>query len=162
MFLADGGKSVKALLDPVNEPWRPEMNYYQNAKELGVHDMWQLHTARTNLCKEYLDRWNESGIDALLCKNLFSWHMPPCFLLTSCTGPTSPYASIEHGNFKYVGYTGVFNILDYSAASFPTGLCAHEEHDSAHDGEPLNATCDEVRQSCKFSSTMLLSNSADM
>jgi amidase len=68
MFVADGGKSVKAILDPVEEPIRPEMANYAHAKELGVHEMWQLHLERTEFCKAYLDRWNAcEGLDAVLC-----------------------------------------------------------------------------------------------
>jgi amidase len=69
MFVADGGKSVRAILEPVNEPFRPEMHMYSVAKELGVHEMWQLHLERTELCKTYLDRWNEcKDLDGILCK----------------------------------------------------------------------------------------------
>jgi amidase len=66
-FVADGGKSVRKLLEPTGEPFRPEMKAYEDAAELGVHEMWQLHLKRNTLCKSYLDRWNESGIDAVLC-----------------------------------------------------------------------------------------------
>lgn len=66
-FVADGGKSVRKLLEPTGEPFRPEMKAYEDAAELGVHEMWQLHLKRNTLCKSYLDRWNASGIDAVLC-----------------------------------------------------------------------------------------------
>ena len=68
MFVADGGKSVRKLLESTEEPFRPEMKAYAEAVELGVHEMWQLHLERNTVCKEYLDRWNESGIDAILCE----------------------------------------------------------------------------------------------
>jgi amidase len=68
MFLADGGKSIQQLLAPVDEPIRPEMKHYKEAKELGVYDMWQVHSRRTEFCKAYLDRWNAcKGLDAILC-----------------------------------------------------------------------------------------------
>jgi len=70
MFLADGGKSLQKLLDPVREPFRPEMLGYATAAELGVYDMWQLHSKRTELCKAYLDRWNAcERLDAILCES---------------------------------------------------------------------------------------------
>ncbi|KAI9375110.1 amidase signature domain-containing protein [Aspergillus egyptiacus] len=103
MFVADGGKSVRKLLEPTGEPFRPEMKAYEEATELGVYEMWQLQLARNNLCKSYLDRWNEADIDAVLC-------------------PTTPYSTVENGKFAYVGYTGVFNVLDYPAVSFPCGV----------------------------------------
>lgn len=109
-FVADGGESVRAILDPVAEPFRPEMEAYATAKQLGTHGLWQLQLQRTSLQKRYLDQWNEAGIDAILC-------------------PTTPFSSVVNGNFKHVAYTGVYNILDYSAISFPTGIKADKELD---------------------------------
>lgn len=67
MFVADGGKSVKALLAPTGEPFRPEMTPYAESTELGTHDMWQLHLARSELQREYLEQWQSYGdLDAIL------------------------------------------------------------------------------------------------
>lgn len=72
MFVADGGKSVAALLAPSNEPWRPEMKMYEDAAELGTHDMWKLHVERTELQRQYLEQWTSyDGLDAILCKPPF-------------------------------------------------------------------------------------------
>lgn len=68
-FLADGGKSIRKLIDPTGEPFRPEMKEYEMAKEIGVYDLWQMQAQRNTLCKSYLDRWNEIGIDAIICKS---------------------------------------------------------------------------------------------
>jgi amidase len=112
MFVADGGKSVEALLAPTSEPWRPEMKLYEEAQELGVHDMWKLHLERTELQRQYLERWmSYDGLDAILC-------------------PTTPYATTKHGDFKYVGYTGVYNVVDYSAVSFPSGIAVDKSVDT--------------------------------
>lgn len=67
MFVADGGKSVEALLAPTEEPFRPEMAMYQEATELGVHAMWQIHLERSDFQKQYLDQWvSYGGLDAIL------------------------------------------------------------------------------------------------
>lgn len=67
MFVADGGKSVEALLAPTDEPIRPEMMMYKEATELGVHAMWQLHLERSELQKKCLDQWmSYEGLDAIL------------------------------------------------------------------------------------------------
>ena len=109
-FVADGGRSVRKILEPVGEPWRQEMKQYENASDLSVYDLWQLQKQRTALQKMYLDRWAACQIDAIL-------------------GPTTPYAAPKSGQFKSVSYTGVFNILDYSSTSFPTGLCGDRDVD---------------------------------
>ncbi|KAI5244983.1 acetamidase [Aureobasidium subglaciale] len=126
-FVADGAKSVRDILAPVDEPFREEMLPYAEAQEIGVHALWQLQAKRTKLCKDYLDRWSEAGLDGILC-------------------PTTPFASVEHGKFKHVGYTGVFNILDYSATSFPSGTYADSELDKAASGaRPLSQTDSQIQ-----------------
>lgn len=120
MFVADGGKSVAALLEPTGEPWRPEMKMYEDATELGTHDMWKLQAERTELQRQYLEQWMSYGnLDAIICTDYPSslWT-----LTYNNTGPTTPYATVKNGDFKYVGYTGVYNVVDYSAVSFPSGL----------------------------------------
>ncbi|KAL1859493.1 hypothetical protein Daus18300_009638 [Diaporthe australafricana] len=82
LFLADGAISIRKELDRSGEPFRPEMQDYAEAKELGTYEMWQVHLERTEFQKRYLDRWNEAGIDAILC-------------------PTTPYSSVRNGEFKY-------------------------------------------------------------
>lgn len=67
MFVADGGKSVGALLAPTKEPFRPEMQMYADAEEMGVHDMWQLQAERSELQRLYLEQWRSvQGLDAIL------------------------------------------------------------------------------------------------
>ncbi|KAI1815973.1 amidase [Poronia punctata] len=123
MFVADGGRAIFRELERTGEPLRPELEGYESAKELGALEYWGLHLERQEFQKRYLDRWRNAGIDAILC-------------------PTTPYTSVEHGKFKHVAYTGVFNVLDYAAMSFPTGLRAEKEKDvSLGDSyEPLSDT----------------------
>ncbi|OAP57096.1 hypothetical protein AYL99_09209 [Fonsecaea erecta] len=112
MISADGGKSLRKDLEPTQGPCRPEQQLWANALELGVYELWQIHQARDDLCQQYLDRWTTSGIDGILC-------------------PTTPYASVEHGGLRYLGYTAFFNVLDYSSTSFPCGLAANKDLDRA-------------------------------
>jgi amidase len=110
-FVADGGRSVRKVVEASGEPIRPEMAAYAEAKELGVYDLWQLQKQRTALAKRYLDRMVAvEGLDAIL-------------------SPTTPYAAPKSGDFKTVSYTGVYNVLDLSATSFPTGIAADKEKD---------------------------------
>ena len=110
-FLADGGKSLIKIREPVGEPWMAEMQDYDMATDIGVHELWQLQTARTALTKRFLDRWEAIGnLDGIL-------------------GPTTPYTAPKNRQFRFVGYTGIFNILDYSSVSFPTGIYADKQKD---------------------------------
>jgi amidase len=82
MFVADGAKAIKHELQRSGEPLRPEMAAFDNQTELGTYDMWQLHSERVDFQKKYLDRWNEAGIEALLC-------------------PTTPFSFVGNGRFKH-------------------------------------------------------------
>ncbi|EOO03988.1 putative fatty-acid amide hydrolase protein [Phaeoacremonium minimum UCRPA7] len=110
MFVADGGLAIRAEVERGGEPWRPEMAGYETATELGTSAMWKLHLERVDFQKRYLDRWNAAGIDAILA-------------------PTTPFSTVKHGTFKHVGYTGVYNILDYSCVSFPSGFSVDKDID---------------------------------
>ncbi|KAK0621986.1 amidase [Bombardia bombarda] len=126
MFVADGGKAVAWELERTGEPLRPEMAPFANAEELGSYAMWKLHLERSAFQKRYLDLMRTAGVDVLL-------------------GPTMPFAAVENGTFRHVGYTGVFNVLDYSSISFPTGVVVDKDIDrplKASDGyTPLSSTC---------------------
>jgi amidase len=64
-------------------------------------------------------------------------------------GPTTPYSTVEHGKFAYVGYTGVFNVLDYPAASFPCGVVTDKEVDSAYvEHTPLSDIDAQIQGDC--------------
>ncbi|KAK5104864.1 hypothetical protein LTR62_002647 [Meristemomyces frigidus] len=56
--------------------------------------------------------------------------MVACEGLDAILSPTTPYAALKNGDFKTVSYTGVYNILDLSATSFPTGITANKEKDT--------------------------------
>ena len=47
--------------------------------------------------------------------------------------PTAPHTAMPHRNSRWVGYTKIFNILDYTALNFPAGK-ASKDLDSK--GEP--------------------------
>ncbi|KAJ6437431.1 amidase [Purpureocillium lavendulum] len=128
MFVADGGKAIRHELGRTGEPFRPEMQAYEEATELGTWEMWKLHGERTEYQNRYLDRWNAAGIDAILC-------------------PTIPFPTVKSTTFKHVAYTGVFNVLDYSAVSFATGHHVDKSIDGL-DGtyEPLSDTCKAVNE----------------
>ncbi|KAI1154547.1 amidase [Nemania diffusa] len=117
MFVADGGKSVQRELERTGEPLRPEMAAYGEAREIGGFEYWQLHLERQDFQKRYLDRWKGAGIDAIL-------------------SPVTPFSSVEHGKFRHVGYTGVYNVLDYAALAFPTGIVVDQAIDVLQDDAP--------------------------
>jgi amidase len=58
---------------------------------------------------------------------------------------------VKHGDFKYVGYTGVYNVVDYSAVSFPSGVFVDKAVDTlATEYKALSDFCQAAHDSCKL------------
>jgi amidase len=79
---ADGGASIRKELEKIGEPWLPELERYQNASEISTIETWELNAKRTTFQRNFLSRWENAGIDAILC-------------------PVSPWSGAEHTKFKY-------------------------------------------------------------
>lgn len=128
-----GGKTIKSTLDTSGEPWMPAMTGYSTAEELGVYTLWGLQKERTLLARRYLEKWNAcSGLDCIL-------------------SPTTPYTSVKHDDYYHVGYTCIWNILDYPAVNFPTGLFADEKLDVISEGQNAFGDVDAiVRSKCEY------------
>ena len=134
-FTADGGESLKAILKPTGEPFRPEMAAYDSAKALSVQEYWGVQAKRSALATESLKQWRELGCDCLLL-------------------PTTPYSTVQNGDFRHVAYTGVFNIVDWSAVSFPTGMKVNKDIDQETEKwETMSEDDAHVRDHCELSSS---------
>lgn len=57
-----------------------------------------------------------------------------------------------YADTSLVGYTGVFNVLDYACVSFPTGMAVNKDIDTPlGDGhQPLSEICKDIHLGCKF------------
>lgn len=107
-FLSDGGKHCKEYANLTGEPFFPYMKMYNTAKEMSVSALWDLHSERTKLCKEYLDQWNSTASKTACNRPIDAIIMP-----------VSPYSGVGIGKFTYIGYTAVFNALDWAAGTIP-------------------------------------------
>ncbi|KIW53339.1 hypothetical protein, variant [Exophiala xenobiotica] len=104
--LADGGKRFESLCKMVDEPLIQGML-------VGTHETLLDHQERMDLAdaiweykRQYLDKWRESGIDALIM-------------------PVTPWVGMRPKVWvksqQYVGYTALWNLLDYSVLTMPVG-----------------------------------------
>ena len=108
-FVSDGGVHLKKEIDETGEPFFPYMKMYGTTPEMTVSELWDLHAERTFLAKKYLDRWNATAAATLSGKPIDAIIMP-----------ASPFPGNPNGKFHdYVGYTSPFNLLDYTAGTFP-------------------------------------------
>jgi len=99
------------------EPFIPHVEALVNrGKAISVYDYWQLNKKKLELQKRYLDLWNSTKSD--------SSGKPIDVLLT----PVMPHTAVPHRKCRWVGYTKVFNFVDYPAVVLPAGEVS-QEHD---------------------------------
>ncbi|KAL2365158.1 hypothetical protein RJZ56_001878 [Blastomyces dermatitidis] len=114
-YTVDGGEDIRNDVMAAGEPFLPHVERLVNrGKPISVYQYWQLNKRKIAAQKRYLDKWNwvrgpESNriVDVLLA-------------------PTMPHVSVPHRCCRWVGYTKVWNFLDYSALTFPAGEVCKE------------------------------------
>ncbi|KAH7028573.1 amidase signature domain-containing protein [Macrophomina phaseolina] len=144
-FAADGGTDIHTTLAAAGEPPVPEIAV-SYGKALGhlpvatVNDLWATQARKAAFQARYLSYWAASAarttsgepIDALIA-------------------PAAPSASFKPTEGKYFGYTGVFNVLDYSAAVVRSATRVDKEKDGrAEEYVPLNDFDGAVAGDCEF------------
>ncbi|KAJ5677486.1 Amidase [Penicillium maclennaniae] len=106
-YTADRGEDIRRDVATAGEPYIPHVEALVNrGKPISVYEYWQLNKRKMAAQKKYLDKWNavrspsEKPVDILL-------------------SPTLPHTAVPHGKFRWVGYTKIWNFLDYPALTFP-------------------------------------------
>ncbi|KAJ5570324.1 uncharacterized protein N7459_009754 [Penicillium hispanicum] len=106
-YTADGGEDIRRDVGAAGEPYIPHVEALVNrGNPISVYEYWQLNKRKFAAQKKYLDKWNAvrspSGkpVDVLL-------------------SPTLPHTSVPHRKVRWVGYTKIWNFLDYPALTFP-------------------------------------------
>ncbi|OJJ05975.1 hypothetical protein ASPVEDRAFT_139371 [Aspergillus versicolor CBS 583.65] len=112
-FAADGGIDIHKTLQQSGEPPVPQLSV-SYGEALGhlpvgtVNDLWANQRAKYDYQARYLSYWNSTAdqtrsgrpVDAIIA-------------------PATPTASHKPSDGIYPGYTGVYNVLDFSAAVIP-------------------------------------------
>ncbi|KAK5209518.1 hypothetical protein LTR99_007721 [Exophiala xenobiotica] len=127
-YTADGGEDIRREVQGGGEPFIPHVEALTNrGKAISVYEYWQLNKRKIAAQQAYNDKWNlaiapDSGrtVDVILM-------------------PTMPHPAVPHKTCKWVGYTKVWNFLDYPALSFPAGQVeASKDLAGPADYEPRN------------------------
>ncbi|KZT74233.1 amidase [Daedalea quercina L-15889] len=109
LYFADGAKDVKGMtctaMPYILRPLTEWVLSNPLVREHTVNELWELCARRDKYRAAYLHHWNSFNIDVLLC-------------------PVGPGPAPRHDTAKYWGYTAQWNLLDYPAAVFPTGMRA--------------------------------------
>ena len=114
-YTADGGEDIRRDVEAGGEPFIPHVEALVNrGQPISVYDYWQLNKQKLALQKRYLDMWNSTrceksgkSVDGLLT-------------------PVMPHSAVPHGKCRWVGYTKVFNFVDYPAVVLPAGQVSKE------------------------------------
>ncbi|OAK93588.1 amidase signature enzyme [Phaeosphaeriaceae sp. SRC1lsM3a] len=109
-YTADGCEDIRRDVEAGGEPYIPHVETLVNrGKAISVYEYWQLNKQKLAAQKRYLDLWNSTrstktgkAIDILLA-------------------PVMPHSAVPHRKCRWVGYTKVFNFVDYPAVVLPAG-----------------------------------------
>jgi Asp-tRNA(Asn)/Glu-tRNA(Gln) amidotransferase A subunit family amidase len=85
---------------------------------------------RNEIRQQYYDYFNSLSLDALLC-------------------PVGPAPAQPVGTTKYWPYTSMWNLLDWPAAVFPTGLRVEETDDDMREEEARNEDEAHLYRTCE-------------
>ncbi|KAF2133025.1 amidase [Dothidotthia symphoricarpi CBS 119687] len=114
-YTADGGEDIRRDMEEGGEPYIPHVEALVNrGKPISVYSYWQLNRQKLAAQKRFLDLWNstkspESGkqIDIMLA-------------------PVMPHSAVPHRTCRWVGYTKIFNFVDYPSVVLPAGQVSKE------------------------------------
>ena len=108
-YRADGGEDIRKAIAEGGEPVIPHIQaFIDRAPPISVYEYWQLNKRKISAQRAYYEMWKSARSKS---------GKPVDILLV----PTMPHTAVPHRSCRWVGYTKLFNFLDYTALSFPAG-----------------------------------------
>ncbi|KAK2609297.1 hypothetical protein QQS21_002078 [Conoideocrella luteorostrata] len=119
-YTADGGEDIKTSISKGGEPLIPHVeSLVGSAEPISVYEYWQLNRGKIALQQAYLDKW-------AAIRSPKTGHQADVLLM-----PPMPHSAVPHGGCRWVGYTKVWNLLDYPALVIPGGtVCTEDVHEA--------------------------------
>ncbi|CAK7215370.1 hypothetical protein SBRCBS47491_002461 [Sporothrix bragantina] len=115
-YMADGGEDIRRDVAAGGEPMIPHVAMLvERGPAISVYDYWQLNRRKWALQQAYLKQWN-----TVTSPN--TGRTADILLL-----PPMPHTAVPHGGCRWVGYTKVWNMLDYPALVLPAGCIKAED-----------------------------------
>ncbi|EXJ78899.1 hypothetical protein A1O3_08399 [Capronia epimyces CBS 606.96] len=126
-YTADGGEDIRREVQAGGEPFVPHVEALINrGKPISVYEYWQINKQKIAAQQAYHRKW--SAIKGPSGRTVD-------ILLTA----TMPHPAVPHRTCRWVGYTKIWNVLDYPAISIPlTTVSASRDRLPADPYEPLN------------------------
>lgn len=115
-YTADGCEDIRKDVLAGGEPFIPHVERLINrGKAISVYEYWQLNRRKWDMQQAYIEKWRSirspttgRAVDILL--------MPPM-----------PHSAVPHAGCRWVGYTKVWNFLDYPALVIRGGKVSQED-----------------------------------
>ncbi|OQO11605.1 hypothetical protein B0A48_03332 [Cryoendolithus antarcticus] len=108
-YTADGGEDIKQAVGEGGEPFIPHVKaLVERGPAISVYEYWKLNRRKVAAQQAYHEMWDNARS---------SKGQPIDIILT----PTMAHTSLPHRKCRWVGYTKLFNLVDYTALSFPVG-----------------------------------------
>ncbi|KAI0429543.1 amidase signature domain-containing protein [Xylaria sp. FL1042] len=121
LYFCDGGAEELAAIHASGEPLLPLSKWIlvdnPHVREHTIPTLWKAHQERDAYRTSYAALWNERAVDVILC-------------------PVGPGVAPKLETARYWGYTSQWNLLNYPAIVFPTGVKVgqtHNEGDNTHE-----------------------------
>ncbi|KAI1340306.1 amidase [Xylariaceae sp. FL0016] len=126
-YMADGGEDVRRDMEAGGEPYIPHVEALVNrGKPISVYEYWQLNRRKIELQQAYLRKWDSvrspktgKTVDVILM-------------------PAMPHTAVPHRSCRWVGYTKIWNVLDYSSLIVPAGEASPVDMEMPWDNVPRN------------------------
>ncbi|KAI1844515.1 hypothetical protein JX266_009402 [Neoarthrinium moseri] len=124
-YAADGCEDIKVDMARGGEPTIPHVQQLINrAKPMSVYEYWQLNKKKWALQQAYHEKWKH-------IKSQTTGKIADVLIM-----PPMPHTSVPHGGCKWVGYTKIWNLLDYSALVIPAGKVKPSDENAQWDHAP--------------------------
>lgn len=151
LYFGDGASEEKEAMAKSGEPWRPlsefiiKDNPHVPKKPLGIQEVWDLTLQREGYKAAYARHWNSvnTGIpgpgdeSASTFPDVISAETE-AKMVDVILCPTGPGCAPLLDSSRYWGYTAQWNLLDYPALIFPTGLQCEPEDKVEFGYQPRN------------------------
>ncbi|KAI0389101.1 amidase [Xylariaceae sp. FL0594] len=126
-YTVDGGEDIRVAVQAGGEPFLDHVQkLIDRGTPISVVEYWHLNKRKWALHQRYLQKWNSirsargnRPVDVVL--------MPPM-----------PHTSVPHQTCRWVGYTKVWNLLDYPAIVLPGGQVISDDLSAEWDLESRN------------------------
>jgi Asp-tRNA(Asn)/Glu-tRNA(Gln) amidotransferase A subunit family amidase len=164
LYFSDGAAEELSAINASSEPMLPLSDFIithnPNLKALSLAEVWKLTSEREAYKAEYARHWNSvgtnipgpsSGEAVSVCSDNQTDDIVDVLLC-----PVGPGCAPPLDSARYWGYTAQWNLLDYPAIVFPTGLQCGTEDAREEGYEPRNEDDRFNYELCEFSCAIVL------